>query len=191
MFKNLVLGAAATLAAVTLTAAPGNATGNTQLSCRMQNGKYAHVVVSRYFKTIAFAQRTIEGEPIIVFNPAYTGRFASGRATVIFTFFHECGHHVLGHTKPRRRHAGYNREQKRRELAADCYAIREMWNRRMLNRRTLAVVLRDLAKLPEDPEHPSGRVRGQVVLKCLQAYARRGQPRYDNNGFRPTNPYRR
>lgn len=190
MFKKFVLGAAATLAAVTLTAGSGNAAGNTQLTCRMQNGKYAHVVVSKYFKTIAFAQRTIEGEPIIVFNPAYTGRFATGRATVIFTFFHECGHHVLGHTKPRRRTASYNAEQKRRELAADCYAIREMWNRRMLTRQALTVILRDLAKLNEDPEHPSGRVRGQVVMRCLQAYARRGQPRYGNNGPQPGNPYR-
>ena len=67
---------------------------------------------------------------------------------------------VLGHTKPRRRHANYNREQKRRELAADCYAIREMWNRRLLTRKRFATILRDLAKLSEDPEHPSGRVRG-------------------------------
>ncbi len=189
MFKKLTLGAAATLAAVTLTAA-GNASASTQLTCNMQNGKRAHVVVSRYFKTIAFAQRTIEGEPIIVFNPAYTGRFATGRGTVIFTFFHECGHHVLGHTKPRVRHAGYNREQKRRELAADCYAIREMWNRRLLTRKRLATILRDLSKLNEDPEHPSGRVRGKLVMRCLQAYAQRGKARYGDNNQRPSNPYR-
>ncbi len=191
MLKTLTLGAVALAALAATSAAGANAaSARTQLTCQMKNGKRTHVVVSPYFKTIAFAQRTIDGEPIIVFNPAFTSRFATGKGTVIFTFFHECGHHVLGHTKPRRRHAGYNREQKRRELAADCYAIREMWNRRMLTRQRMTTILRDLSRLQEDPEHPSGKVRTRVVVRCLRSYAKRGQARYDDNTLQRNDPYR-
>jgi hypothetical protein len=65
-----------------------------------------------------------------------------------------------------------------------------MWNRRLLTRKRMMTILRDLAKLNEDPQHPAGKVRGQVVVRCLRAHAQRGKPRYDGNNLQPGNPYR-
>ena len=193
MFKKLTLGLAATAVAVAGAAAIATpAAAAPKLTCTLQNGKQVHVIVSPYFKTIAFAQRTLEGEAVIVFNPAVTRRFATGRATVIFTFYHECGHHVLGHTIPRIGKVGHGHGAKRREVAADCYAIRRMWKERLINRAVLMTIIRDLGRLKEDAAHPAGPVRVRAMIACLKRYAQNGtrptyrsQPR-GHNGGQPT-----
>lgn len=176
MFKKLTLGLAAT-AVVGAAAIATPAAASPRLTCTLQNGKQVHVIVSPYFKTIAFAQRTLEGEAVIVFNPAITRRFATGRATVIFTFYHECGHHVLGHTIPKPGKVGFGLQQKRREVAADCYAIRRMYRERLINRAVLRTIIRDLARLKESAAHPAGPVRVRAMVSCLRQYASNGARR--------------
>ena len=58
MLRTITLGVAAATVIAAASATP--AAAGTQLRCYLPNGKRAHVVVSTYFKTIAFAQRSIE-----------------------------------------------------------------------------------------------------------------------------------
>lgn len=173
MIRKLTLGALAvsataiSLSATSLSVAQGN---RTAFFCDLGGGRQPHVVVSPFFKTIAFAQRSMRNHPIIVFNPNVTRNFASHRQTVIFTFLHECAHHVLHHTSldPAKRQG--LPQPKEREKAADCYAIQHMMHRGLLTRQGLGHIIRDVGKLPEDPSHPAGVVRGRYVVECIKAY---------------------
>jgi hypothetical protein len=107
---------------------------------------------------VAYAMVDNYGRPIILYNP-YVLQIAS-QPTRMFFYYHECGHHVLGHTIGRG-HA-MSREQE-----ADCWAIRELV-RNGFGRSQVNAIQRDIAAFGRgDWTHVPGPQRAINLDRCL------------------------
>jgi hypothetical protein len=99
-----------------------------------------------------------KGYPTIFVNWAEMKKYASSDDTARFIFEHECGHCKLGHIY----HQVSTKKTNSQELAADCYAAKQM--------KVLGIDLRSVEKdvvlLPRDPDHPAGPVRAANIEKC-------------------------
>jgi len=90
---------------------------------------------------VAIASLAPNGRPIIRWNPYVLSSFHP--ITRLFWYMHECAHHALGHTIG-------SAHPFVREKQADCWAIRTMFRRGMLDRRALRIIQIDLSNLPGD-----------------------------------------
>ena len=118
---------------------------------------------------VAIATRAPDGRPIIAYNKAAMRRFHL--ITRVYIYYHECAHHVLGHSSGNRPVS--------RESDADCWSIRYMARRGLLNRRGLRWIQADLARTGGgDRVHPPGSQRAAYAERCfrhaLQRIAARG-----------------
>ena len=125
---------------------------------------------------VAIAGRARDGRPIIAYNKAAMSRFHI--ITRVYVYYHECAHHVLGHSSGNRPVS--------RESDADCWAIRYMARRGLLNRRGLRWIQADLARTGGgDRAHPPGSQRAAYAARCFrhaqQQIAARGASGHGGN----------
>lgn len=187
MKKSLTLGlaAAAIVATSFMTNSISAQSNRTAFYCDLGGGRQPHVMVSPFFNTIAFAQRSLRHKAVIVMNPNAMRNLATHRQTVIMSFLHECGHHVLNHTSrdPAKR-ARLPKDPKEMEKAADCYAVQHMMHRGLLTKEGLRHILADFRKFKGSHTHPNGQIRGQYIVQCIRAYQQhmygRGRGGYSN-----------
>ncbi|WP_306114196.1 MULTISPECIES: hypothetical protein [unclassified Roseovarius] len=80
------------------------------------------------------------GSPVIFYNPHVLSSFHP--VTRQFWYFHECGHHALGHS--------FGNNPLVREKEADCWAIRTMQSMGLLNQRRMEIIQSDISQLAGD-----------------------------------------
>ncbi|OYX31031.1 MAG: hypothetical protein B7Y99_11110 [Caulobacterales bacterium 32-69-10] len=97
--------------------------------------------------------------PMILYNPAIVNRARAETRT--FFYYHECAHHALGHT------LGFAHPQAS-EQQADCWAVRELFGRRLFNPAQLRVVQDEVATSPGDRTHLPGPTRAMNLYACLE-----------------------
>ena len=119
---------------------------------------------------VAIATRARDGRPIIAYNKAAMNRFHL--ITRVYIYYHECAHHVLGHSSGNRPHT--------READADCWAIRYMARRGLLTWRGLRWIQADLARTGGSRVHPPGSQRAAYAERCF----RHALHRLASNGHR-------
>jgi hypothetical protein len=99
----------------------------------------------------------LNGESVIYWNQAANAR--ASRATQIFIYLHECGHHTLGHIwKP---------QAARWELEAECWAVQLMWEGGMIQGRHLRRIEEELSTYRGDATHLGGSARRQSLGDCI------------------------
>ena len=100
----------------------------------------------------------LNGESVIYWNQTANAR--ASRATQIFIYLHECGHHTLGHIwKP---------QAARWELEAECWAVQLMWESGMIQGRHLRLIEEELSTYRGDATHLGGRARRQSLGDCIE-----------------------
>jgi hypothetical protein len=99
------------------------------------------------------------GQPIIAYNPDAMRRLHP--ITRIYVYYHECAHHVLGHS------AGHRPPTL--EADADCWAIAYMVRRGLLDRRGLRVIQRDIVHSRRDALHLPGPARASLLAGCYRS----------------------
>jgi hypothetical protein len=82
---------------------------------------------------------------------------------MVFLFAHECGHHALGHIVSALRGGFIGPEQ---ELAADCFAKRQLLGKDVLGVTEFSAVLEFLREIPGDPTTYPGPVRVRKMKDC-------------------------
>jgi hypothetical protein len=96
--------------------------------------------------------------PIIIYNPYVLARLSP--QTRLFFYAHECAHHALAH--------GIRNIPFAQEQEADCWAIRTLVARRMLDPyRDVAAIQQDLSFSPGDWTHVPGPRRAFNLRACL------------------------
>ncbi|MDH3234422.1 MAG: hypothetical protein OEQ29_12960 [Alphaproteobacteria bacterium] len=171
------LNAAAGIAAIVAASLPGSAAANTYKRCYDPQGRPVAVLASTKVKmgNVAVAGRTKDGRPFIAYNPEALKRFHP--LTRIYIYYHECAHHRLGHS------SGFRPQN--RENAADCFAIRYMTRRGMLNRARMRIIMRDVRRFGGgDHVHLPGAQRAQLLAKCYR-YALMRMARLGGGDQRP------
>lgn len=100
------------------------------------------------------------GMPVIFLDPPV---WAGDPALREFTIFHECGHHVLGHTLPNfgNQNPWFRQTQ---ELAADCYAAQNVSP--PVVRRVAQMFSLTQGNFSPAPGYPTGNQRAQNILQC-------------------------
>ena len=157
--------AAAALAALSIgaTALPQSASAQSAFDrCYDRNGTAVIVRASHRVKmgNVAIAARLRgTGQPIIAYNPTAMKRLHP--ITRIYVYYHECAHHVLGHTSGHR--------PPTREADADCWAIKYMARRGLLNWRGLRYIQRDIIKSRGSHIHLAGHHRASLLAGCLRS----------------------
>jgi len=107
---------------------------------------------------VAIAGRARDGRPIIAYNKQAMSQFHN--ITKVYIYYHECAHHVLGHSSGNRPAS--------RESDADCWAIRYMARRGLLNWRGLRWVQQDLSRFGGSRVHPPGSQRAAYAERCFR-----------------------
>ncbi len=98
--------------------------------------------------------------PEIFYNPRVARQLRP--QTRIFFYFHECAHHVLGHTFGRSKVYPAAMEQQ-----ADCWAIRTLYGS-SFSPRDLAILQAEIARYARPPHfHLSGPQRAANLALCL------------------------
>jgi hypothetical protein len=119
---------------------------------------YPVATISDYSIPDIAVARIEGGRPVIRTNPQVLAWMQ--RPTRIFFYFHECAHHVLGHT-----FAGPSMS---REQEADCWAIRQLRASGSFGPREITVVQNDLAQFGRgDWTHLPGPYRAINLQACL------------------------
>jgi hypothetical protein len=175
--SNRILAAAAGLAAIVAASLPGSAAADAYKRCYDPQGRPVLVFASAKVKinNVAIAGRTKDGRPFIAYNAKALKRFHP--LTRIYIYYHECAHHRLGHS------SGYRPQN--RENAADCFAIRYMTRRGMLNERRLRIIMRDVRRAGGgDAVHLPGAQRARLLAQCYR-YALGRMARLDRRDTRP------
>ena len=80
------------------------------------------------------------GHPVIFYNPQVLSWFHP--ITREFWYFHECGHHALGHA--------FGNNPLSREKKADCWAIQSMRSLGRLDQHRMNLIQQDISQLPGD-----------------------------------------
>lgn len=102
------------------------------------------------------------GWPVIWYNPEWLSQRAP--AVRRFFYFHECGHHALGHV------ARQVRESMLVEQQADCWAARELVNSGEFSRADLITVQHEMEQFPGSWSHVAGPQRAlNLVALCLSS----------------------
>jgi hypothetical protein len=100
-----------------------------------------------------------QGRPVILFNALFARRLPS--AVVTFFLYHECAHHALGHTLG----AGMPLT---REQAADCWAVRKLFEIGQFDDESVETVQATIARLGRaDWTHLPGPMRAINLRRCL------------------------
>lgn len=116
---------------------------------------------------VAVARLGPRGEPLIFYNPNVLARMAP--QTRLFFYAHECAHHALGHM--------FNGNPMSAEQEADCWGIRTLYQRGLLNDRDVTIVQRDLSFSPGDWTHLPGPPRAFNLRRCLASETSHDAPR--------------
>jgi hypothetical protein len=80
------------------------------------------------------------GQPYIIWNPDIASRLSPQTQT--FFYAHECAHHVLGHP--------YVNIPITREKEADCWAIKTLTSRGVIDKPALSKIQNEISELPGD-----------------------------------------
>lgn len=159
------IAAAVAALSIGVAAAPQSASAQSALDqCYDINGTAVIVRASHRVKmgNVAIAARLRgSGQPIIAYNPTAMSRLHP--ITRIYVYYHECAHHVLGHTSGHR--------PPTREADADCWAIKYMARRGLLNWRGLRHIQRDIINSRGSHVHLAGRHRASLLAGCLRSAA--------------------
>jgi len=108
---------------------------------------------------VAVARWAPNSAPVILYNPNVLARLAP--QTRLFFYAHECAHHALAHGV---RNIPFLQEQE-----ADCWAIRTLVGRRILDGGDdVDAVQRDLSFSPGDWTHVPGPRRAFNLRACLR-----------------------
>jgi hypothetical protein len=157
-----ILPGIAGLAAIVAASLPGSAAAQGAYKrCFDPQGRPVVVLASAKVKmgNVAIAGRLKDGRPFIAYNPDALKRFHA--ITRIYIYYHECAHHRLGHS------SGYRPQT--RENAADCYSIRYMTRRGLLNNRRIRIIMRDVRRFgSSDHVHLPGAQRAQLIAQCYR-----------------------
>jgi hypothetical protein len=160
--SNRLIAAAAGLAAIAAASLPGSAAAqDVYKRCFDPQGRPVAVLASAKVKmgNVAVAGRLKDGRPFIAYNPAALKRFHP--VTRIYIYYHECAHHRLGHS------SGYRPQN--RENAADCWAIRYMTRRGLLNNQRMRLIMRDVRRFGAgDHVHLPGARRANLLAQCYR-----------------------
>lgn len=127
-------------------------------SCVDSTGRRV-VMTERETPNTAMAGRRPDGTPFMVFDPQRMA--ALHPVTRLFVFYHECAHHVLGHT------AG--NQHNHREIDADCWAIRHLQQAGRIDIRGIRFVQRDVSRWNGSQVHLPGPERAQHIGRCFQS----------------------
>jgi hypothetical protein len=160
--SNRLIAVAAGLAAIVAASLPGSAAAQGAYKrCYDPQGRPVAVLASAKVKrgNVAIAGRLKDGRPFIAYNPQSLRRFHP--VTRIYIYYHECAHHRLGHS------SGYRPQN--RENAADCWAIRYMTRRGLLNDQRMRIIMRDVLKFGRgDHVHLPGPQRARLLAQCYR-----------------------
>lgn len=157
-----ILPGIAGLAAIVAASLPGSAAAQGAYKrCFDPQGRAVVVLASAKVKmgNVAIAGRLKDGRPFIAYNPDALKRFHG--ITRIYIYYHECAHHRLGHS------SGYRPQN--RENAADCWSIRHMTRRGLLNDRRVRIIMRDVRRFgSSDHVHLPGAQRARLIAQCYR-----------------------
>lgn len=124
--------------------------------CKDIEGSIVYVIFSNNLSFDPLAGSTMDeiGFPVIIFNPLALENISNVNHAQMFVFFHECGHHRLGHVKR------YTTGPKRKlEHDADCYAVRKFIQK--YGKQLFFRALEDLRTI-------NSPFRESLILSCLQ-----------------------
>lgn len=157
-----ILPGVAGLAAIVAAALPSSAAAQgVYQRCFDPQGRPVVVLASGKVKlgNVAIAGRLKDGRPFIAYNPGALKRFHP--VTRIYIYYHECAHHRLGHS------SGFRPQN--RENAADCWAIRTMTRRGLLNNQRMRIIMNDVRRFGRgDHVHLPGRQRARLLARCYR-----------------------
>ncbi|MFQ5443394.1 MAG: hypothetical protein ACE5EK_02135 [Nitrospinales bacterium] len=116
--------------------------------------------VDIFLHVIAQAGKTPKDMPIITYNPDI---FPFKKAqTRLFFYYHECGHHVLGHDVS----GSISLQQEKR---ADCWAVNTLFYNGTFTLADIAAINRDLASLTVEELHQiPGPFRNLDLNECFR-----------------------
>jgi hypothetical protein len=100
------------------------------------------------------------GQPIVVIDPPVA---AGDPAFRLFTIWHECGHHVGGHTLPQGMMARWFMSGQQ-ELQADCYAAQNV--SRAVSVHVAQYFSATQGNFAPAPGYPTGNMRAQNIMAC-------------------------
>lgn len=121
-------------------------------------GKPVASILDPFVQDVAMAIYLTRDNPVIVYNPEVVSWLTN--PTRLFFYAHECAHHVLGH--------GVNGHSLASEQQADCWALRELVSRRLLNDDDIGAVQRDIALFGRaDWTHLPGPKRAINLRACM------------------------
>jgi hypothetical protein len=102
--------------------------------------------------------------PVILYQPGIA--FSPG-ALATFVYYHECGHHALGHVV---RMAQGLPGPPSMEIDADCYSLTTLASLGWLNRRALTMIESGFYYNPaRPPYYPAGPMRVAYMENCLRS----------------------
>jgi hypothetical protein len=118
---------------------------------------------------VAVATYDGNGNPVILYDPNVLTWLSP--QTRLFFYGHECGHHVLAHAV---RNIPFQAEQE-----ADCFGIRELFKRGLLDSDDLLAIQTDLARMARgDWTHLPGPQRAINLEACLDGADGGGQDQW-------------
>jgi len=114
----------------------------------------------RALRDVAKADRDETSRPVIWYNPRILGYLRE--PTRLWIYAHECAHHALGHNYRTALPLAVER-------VADCWGIRALSRKRLVNQLSLLIIQNDLARVGErgDWTHLPGPQRAVNLAECL------------------------
>ncbi|HET7433258.1 MAG TPA: hypothetical protein VFN10_00955 [Thermoanaerobaculia bacterium] len=130
--------------------------------CRDPFGNFVPAFANAYIPDVAIATWSPQTGPIIYYQPNVA--FSPG-AVSTFVYYHECGHHALGHV------LGFSRGipgPPSMEIDADCYAMATL-AQLGLTQRDFALIAGAFYYNPaKPPYYPDGPTRVAYMQACLR-----------------------
>lgn len=102
------------------------------------------------------------GQPVVIIDPPVA---AGDPALGLFTIWHECGHHVLGHMLPQGLMARWYMSAKQ-ELEADCYAAGHVPP--SVAAFAANFFISSQGNFSPAPGYPTGNMRAATIMACAQ-----------------------
>ena len=114
-----------------------------------------------YLNDAATSNYDAYGNPVVYYNPTILARYSF--QSQMFIYYHECGHHFLGHLKyDLRNNIPYYKEQE-----ADCFSINYLVRNKNFGSSDIQIIQNEMLSSPGDWTHLPGPARANNLPYCL------------------------
>lgn len=125
-----------------------------------QKGQMVKVIYNNNSPNLAVAIEKPGAASITIINPNLMKKFSAPTQT--FIYFHEAGHHSLGHL------VNNSSTTMMHEQESDCFSIRVALTLNLIKHSDLGVIQKEIAGIGNgDWQHLSGATRSLNIQKCL------------------------